>query len=519
MARDIEQLSMEPQLSPRADELRSLAKALRSSDSGQLDPWTELDLVAAYARPESVDPGAPPREHAAWGWLETALGGLVFVPLALTWYGLTQASSAYGALTGANPKAATRPFLQLWQSGFEGHLTGFFTFGHVAGTATGAIVLLLVLAVLHGWRRARSEQREKAAERRAEALLRRMVPVLTRAQLCLHRHRLSSPVRFAEELTKSAGTLTRLGERASKTQGLLAQAAGAVGESLDRAQERLAGVDGAVKPLETAATRIEEAVNGGGVLVRQALEDVRGTNGEVRDVLEKAGTRVEDSVMTLAAAQRSFTTGIEVSGDLSGQVLGRLATIVETAAQDRADAQALLGRLADQADALTHVADRLGQAADTLATALARDAAGSGSGGRERGRRGAGRDGGRDGVLSLSKGGGSGRDHGRDPDDGSGAGGGSGGGSGSGVGGGSGAAGGTGAGGATGASRRTGATDDSGASRRTGATDDSGASRRTGAAGASRPAVPLARDGGAGVPPALPPGAPGREGPDGDGSR
>ncbi|MFF6887513.1 methyl-accepting chemotaxis protein [Streptomyces sp. NPDC012421] len=440
VARDIEQLSQDARLAPRAAELTELCRALRAADadSRPLDPWTDLDLVAAYARPESVDAGPPPRDHPGWSWLETALGGLVFVPLALTWYGLTQASSAYGALTGANPKAATRPFLQLWQSGFEGHLTGFFTFGHVAGTATGAIVLLLVLAVLHGWRRGRADRLERAAEQRTEALLRQLVPVLTRAQLCLNAHRYSSPVRFAEELTKSAAVLGKLGDRASKTQGLLAQAATSVGDSLDKAQQRLAAVDGAVKPLESAADRIETAVSGSGVMVRQALEDVRGTNGEVRDVLEKAGSQVEDSVMTLAAAQRSFTTGIEVSGDLSGQVLGRLAEVVEGAARDRADAQTLLGRLADQADALTRVAERLGQASDTLAAALARDAAGSG--GRERGRRGGGRDGSRDGGLGLGKGGGAdsggtgrrgsadsggtgrrgGPDSGRDPDAGSG---------------------------------------------------------------------------------------------------
>ncbi|MFF0486904.1 methyl-accepting chemotaxis protein [Streptomyces sp. NPDC004435] len=462
VARDIEELSQEARLAPRAAELTELCRALRAADadSRPLDPWTDLDLVAAYARPESVDAGPPQRDHPAWSWLETALGGLVFVPLALTWYGLTQASSAYGALTGANPRAATRPFLQLWQSGFEGHLTGFFTFGHVAGTATGAIVLLLVLAVVHGWRRGRADRLERAAEQRTEALIRRMVPVLTRAQLCLNAHRHSSPVRFAEELTKSAGVLGKLGDRAAKTQGLLAQAATSVGDSLDRAQERLAGVEGAVKPLESAAARIETAVSGGGVMVRQALEDVRGTNGEVRDVLEKAGTRVEDSVMTLAAAQRSFTTGIEVSGDLSGQVLGRLTDVVEGAARDRADAQALLGRLADQADALTRVAEQLGRASDTLAAALAGDAGGSGGGGRERGRR----DGSRDRGLSLGKSGDA--DHG---------------------------------------GRSGGRAGSPGLGQEP--ADGSGAG------------VPPAREAGPGAPPALPPAAPGREGRDGAGPR
>ncbi|MFI8966183.1 methyl-accepting chemotaxis protein [Streptomyces sp. NPDC053493] len=374
VARDIENLAGEAELAARADELRELSRALRAADadSRPLDPWTDLDLLGAYARPESITVPQT-REHAAWSWLETLLGGLVFVPLALTWLGLTRASSAYEALTGTDPKAATRPFLQLWQSGFEGRLTGFFTFGHVAGFATGAILLLLVLAVLHGWRRAETARRDKAAEQRADDLLRRLVPVLTRAQLHLHAHRLSSPVRFAEELTKSARTLDRLGTRAAKTQQVLTQAATLVGESLDKAQERLAGVDGAVRPLESAASRIEAAVSDGGVMVRKALEDVRGTNGEVREVLEKAGGRVEDSVLTLAAAQRSFTTGLEVSGDLSGQVLGRLTKLVEASARDGEDARALLGRFADQADALAVVAERLGRAAETLEAALDRD--------------------------------------------------------------------------------------------------------------------------------------------------
>ncbi|MFJ5937948.1 methyl-accepting chemotaxis protein [Streptomyces sp. NPDC093071] len=389
VAKEIEDLSREAELASRAEELLDLSGALRSAstDPRPLEPWAEIDLLDAFARPESLTVGFPAREHPAWGWLETLLGGLVFVPLALTWLGLTRASSAYEALTGTDPKAATRPFLQLWQSGFEGRLTGFFTFGHVAGFATGAILVLLVLALVHGWRRTETARREKEGERRVEDLLRRMVPVLTRAQLCLNAHRLSSPVRFAEELTKSAATLNRLGTRAAKTQQEIALAAALVGESLDKAQQRLAGVDTAVRPLETAANRIEDAVrgsgkeveasvSGNGVMVRKALEDVRGMSGEVRDVLEKAGTRVEDSVLMLAAAQRAFTTGIEVSGDLSGQVLDRLTEIVTASARNSADTHALLGRFADQADVLTGVAERLGRASDTLAEALARLAPG-----------------------------------------------------------------------------------------------------------------------------------------------
>ena len=136
------------------------------------------------------------------------LGALVFVPLMLTWYGLTRASSAYGALTGADPEAAFRPFLQLWQSGFEGHLTGAFTFGHVAMSATVAIVVLFALALAHGVRRSAVARREEDADRGSGELTAGARAVfLTRAQLVLNQQRSGSPQRFAAELTGAAATL------------------------------------------------------------------------------------------------------------------------------------------------------------------------------------------------------------------------------------------------------------------------------------------------------------------------
>ncbi|MFF7182646.1 methyl-accepting chemotaxis protein [Streptomyces sp. NPDC008121] len=387
VARQIEELAAEAELSARAGELKALSRALRADDdSGLLDPWADLDLLHAYARPESVDQGAPEQEHAAWGWLETLLGGLVFVPLALTWLGLTRATSAYEALTGADPRAAGRPFLQLWQSGFEGRLTGFFTFGHVALFATIAILVLLALVLLHGWRKATVGRRAEEGRRRADALLRRLVPVLTQAQLHLNDHRMASPQRFAAELTKSAATLTRLGDKAATTQQELTHAATLVGDSVDKAERRLAGIDTSVRPLESAANRIEEAVrgntkeieaavSGSGATVRQALEDVREMSGEVRDVVDRAGERVEDSVTVLAASQRSFTTGIEVTGDVSAQILGRLTEVVDATARGSAEARELLGRLAAQTEALGRVAERFGDAVEALRTMPAAPAA------------------------------------------------------------------------------------------------------------------------------------------------
>ncbi|GGZ26294.1 methyl-accepting chemotaxis protein [Streptomyces nitrosporeus] len=375
VSKQIRQLSAEARLSSRRDELESLGKALAAKDTASLDSWAELDLLHSFARPESITSEVPPGDrHKAWSWLEAALGALVFVPLLMTWYGLTQASSAYQALIGANPKAAARPFLQLWQSGFEGHLSGAFTFGHVATGATTAIALLFALVLLHGIRRSLVTRREEEAAHDAEKLMRRLVPVLTRAQLVLNAHRMASPQRFAAELTLAADTLTRLSGRAADVQKDLSSAAEVVAQAVERAEGRLAGVDHAVRPLEDAAGRIEEAVRGNGkevgaavadsgAMVSRSLEAARITSGEIRDVLDRAGDRVEDSVLMLSASQRSFTTGVEVAADVSSQVLARLGEITEESARSIAESQDAVRRLAEHTEGLRRAAERLGRTA------------------------------------------------------------------------------------------------------------------------------------------------------------
>ncbi|MEV5322080.1 methyl-accepting chemotaxis protein [Streptomyces sp. NPDC052687] len=355
-----------PGLEIRKGELSALADALGDKDPTALEPWIELDLLAAYARRESLGRTGPRTEHRAWTYAEAALGALVFVPLMVTWYGLTRASSAYEALIGENPKAATRPFLQLWQSGFEGHLTGAFTFGHVAMSATAAIGVLFALVLVHGLRRAALTRREEAAERDAEDLMAQLVPVLTRAQLVLNEHRLSSPQRFSTELTQAAATLTKLGNKAVRVHKDLTSAAGIVGDAVQAAESRLAEVDDSVQPLAAAVTRVETAVSENGTRLTTALGDVRGAHDEVRLALENAGERVEQSVTVLAASQRAYTTGIEVTTDVVTQLLGRLSDITESTARAVEESQRAARELGVQTGALRGAAESFTRLADEL---------------------------------------------------------------------------------------------------------------------------------------------------------
>lgn len=421
-ARHLDDMAQEPLLAPRADELRALAKALDSGDPEALDPWADLDLMGHFARPESIaETSEESRRTRFNSLLDVILGALVFLPLLFTWFGLWQASSAYGALTGDDPKAAGRPFLQLWQSGFDGHLGNVFRFGHVAVTGCIALGMLFVLTAVHGYRRTAAERGEEQARHRTQAVLARLTPVLTRAQLCLNRHRVASPQRFAAELNSAAGRLQRMHSKAIATQEELTRAAELVGEAMDKAEQRLSQAEAYVRPIEQVVKQIEETVRDSGTALQtavqdladpvtqagrqladavsgqtgvldRALEDLRAAGDAMRDVLARAADRlesavgdngdrvrgalsdaaqkVEDSLTVLAASQRGFTTGIEVVSDVNGRLLDDLGAVAERSSEAaESSREALLG-IEARSRALHDAADRFASVTDALARAL-----------------------------------------------------------------------------------------------------------------------------------------------------
>ncbi|MFF3679067.1 methyl-accepting chemotaxis protein [Streptomyces sp. NPDC002120] len=370
---ELRSIASAPELTSRRAELDALADAL--DGDGPVEPWTELDLVAGYARPESLtrvdsEPGTK--------WLagaEIALGVIVFLPLLITWFGLVQASNAYGELISSDPGQAERPFLQLWQSGFGGRLPGWLTFGSVATDATILIAGLLLISGLHAAKRGRVSARAAAAEERGEHLLGVLVPLLTRIQLVLNSHRLSSPQRFTAELTSASRRLGKLTSQALEAHDKLSEAAESISETTTEVRKHLDRVDRSVAPLTKAVERVEKVVRenaeqgaltaaalsavgtdtGAGLeklaeavgdelqrigarvegVVRENAQQLAGVNADTGAGLEKlaevvggqlwqASERVEEALSDLSAAQRGFTTGTELVADVTGQVLDAL---------------------------------------------------------------------------------------------------------------------------------------------------------------------------------------------------
>ncbi|MDT0345291.1 hypothetical protein [Streptomyces litchfieldiae] len=342
LAKELDELAGREELALRSAELQGLAADLRAGN--RLAEWAELDLVAAFARPESLAAPAPvtsregllrrlvrvvrgrawrgrtPREvlNAAVAGarrvrvrdelLEAALGVLVFVPLLVTWFGLREASRAYHELSEEDPEQATRPFLQLWQSGFGGRVSALGRFDNVALMAVLLIALIVLTAVWHARVRGRADRERAERETEREHLLGRLTSVLTRTQLALADQRLAAPMRFTGELAKAAGKLETLLRKATDGQRALSRAADATQRATDGLGTAADRLSAAVAPLGAATARLEAAVQAGQAenarLASANAAEVRG----VGDRITGMGRQIETALNELTTVQRELLT-------------------------------------------------------------------------------------------------------------------------------------------------------------------------------------------------------------------
>ena len=121
--------------------LSRLAVAIRQDNreevqgyAGAIDPHAVAELLV-FTR------------GLAWGLIDVARNVLVFAPIAVTWFGLSTATDAYEKLIAKRPDLVTRPFLLLWQEGFDGVATvmRFSTLAIVDASLIGVLIILSLL--------------------------------------------------------------------------------------------------------------------------------------------------------------------------------------------------------------------------------------------------------------------------------------------------------------------------------------------------------------------------------------
>ncbi|ETK36596.1 methyl-accepting chemotaxis protein [Microbispora sp. ATCC PTA-5024] len=322
LAAELRVLSKHPGLKPRAEQLRELAEAVVTPD--QAERWCEVDLFAAFPPAESVRSVASVTSigQKALKIVDVVQPVLVFLPIVTTWFGLKTATTAYGeTLTAEGVEAARRPFLEMWQQGFDGRLSGWLRFDRVAFMTLGVIGVLIVVTLGERLLRRTIEQR---AEEEADALRSRLLAALTRATLLLGQVRLASPARFQAELTKSASELNKVGRTMSKvhTQVVeeLEKALEATGQATDALTAGVAQVRDSIDTLDKHMSAVTSAAE----TLLQSVERTAYAIDSVGEKTDEAVDRVGDRLGTVIL---DSTTGVRNS-------LDELATLTGQAVRD-----------------------------------------------------------------------------------------------------------------------------------------------------------------------------------------
>ncbi|MEN3540022.1 hypothetical protein AAH991_33275 [Microbispora sp. ZYX-F-249] len=347
LAAELRKLARHPALAARADQLADLADAVDDPDKAEL--WCEVDLFAAFPPEDTVQVIVP----STPAWQKTvrviyyAQAVLVFFPIAITWLGLKKATTAYGeALASGGVEVARRPFLEMWQQGFDGKLGGLWKFDNVAMMTLTMLALVIGVTLaeryMHRWEDERASEQE-------EQLRPRLLSALTRATLFLGRVRLASPARFQAELTKSASELSKVGRTMNKVhkqvveelekaleatgQATDALTAGAaeVRDSVASLDKHMAAVSSAAETLLRSVERTAYAIDSVGEKTDEAVDRVGDRLGSVITDSATGLRRSLDEVATLTGQ------AVRDMADSTGQVVKDLANSTEQVVRDLAD--------------------------------------------------------------------------------------------------------------------------------------------------------------------------------------
>ena len=125
----------------------------------------------------------------------------IFVPLVVTWWGISAAVSSYSDLIKTNASDIQLPFLFLWQRGFDGRLQWWQTLGTLAFIDFGLLAFVVTLSFIIF---IANDIVRKNRERQGEELRSELLHTLAAASLCLARSaRQQQPTSIVSDFNQS----------------------------------------------------------------------------------------------------------------------------------------------------------------------------------------------------------------------------------------------------------------------------------------------------------------------------
>lgn len=233
---------------------------------------------------------------------------IIFIPLALTWYSIAEATSAFEEFVARNG-ASTVNFLEFWQNGY-GLLPEFWRIGSVARLDVLIIVVIIAMSLVVGLLQSRAQRTDAIESQRAEHS--RLALALDVSQY-LHDFRDVSIAQVDERIADAVRTL----HTASQD---LAQAA----EHLQRQQDVQSSVPNQLEALLEQLAALTTATDTGIRDAGSALESsIAAIAASVTELDRAMRTDVVDAGVGLAAEARQVEQQIV-------ELQRRLAALLDT---------------------------------------------------------------------------------------------------------------------------------------------------------------------------------------------
>lgn len=303
--------------------LRNLSSAVGNGPNA--DAWAASD-IRQLIEPELIIENYKSlrKTDGAIAVMEWVRNTIIFAPLVVTWYGISQAVDKYNELVHADQNQITQPFLFLWQNGFGNRLAGWQTLGSLAiiDFVLLSIVLGLTIAVY-----SLSNGIKLKRELEAVQLRDKLEHTIACASLCLTTKGWQEPTNL---ITRFNQTSTQFNQVIGQ---LLVQIEGLARRQKDDFQTFVDFKKDLVTIMTTVSTSVTELKNSNdalrrsmGALVTPAAE-VSKNLGAVGESAENAVTLYANQITALEAVVKSQQ---EWGANLQG-VLTNLGAIVQTA--------------------------------------------------------------------------------------------------------------------------------------------------------------------------------------------
>lgn len=265
----LESLKTLPQYEFAIAEIVTIQDSCNRSSLTDVQTWAGVDLV------EYIGVDISKELHTGFSIRRGVSGGIVFLPILWTWLCLALASSAFASWSSSHKGTnATPSFLDLWHTGFDGHLYRMFWFDRF--TLGAVLISLLVMFVLV----TDAGQSEDSAERNPDVAL--LARRLRRLEFLIRQaSSVNAEDGFAileSAMNEFQGVLSSMGD----LQGGFQTASSNLADAAASVENALNTLNSSTSSLAKTTSAIPAALDDVIATARQSMEELRLMNGHDR---------------------------------------------------------------------------------------------------------------------------------------------------------------------------------------------------------------------------------------------